>query len=325
MSGRRGDAWRALLQERRAEALRVRDELEATRAHRPAVDIALSIYERDRSTLANLLAGAVAFRMFLWAVPFALALVTLAGIVAVDSSGEGTGVFSHLAIGGEFAENLRDVGREQWVNQASALVIGVVGAMWTSRGLLRALRISHAAVWGLGRVTARPNPVRAGAVLIAVVSALLLTVGVAAGLREAAPLAGLLVTLSVIVVLVVAWLLISWRLPHPVGLPLRALLPGAVLVGTGVQVLHLLTVYLLVEQADRAQSTYGALGVAVTLLLWFFLLARLFVGGTVVNAVLWEHEAAGKVGLRILGLRMFGRRPGDQPRDAAPGGGAPAA
>lgn len=328
MSGRRTDRWRALLEHRKADVLRLQEELEATRDGRPAVDIGLSIYERDRAVLANLLAGAVAFRMFLWAIPFALALVTLAGMVAIDSRGEGTGIFSHLAIGGEIAESLRDVGRERWVSQAWALVIGLVGAMWTSRGLLRALRITHSSIWGMGRAIPRPNPLRSGLTLIGVVSGLLLAVGVAAGLRKEVPLVGLVVTLATFFVLMVAWLVISWHMPHPRGLPLRALLPGAVVVGAGVQLLHLLTVYVLVGQADRAQSTYGAIGAAVTLLLWFFLLARLFVAGAVVNVVLWQHETAGKVGLRVLGWRLFGRRPGDRPRGpraAAPDGGDAAA
>ena len=328
MSGRRADLWRARLEHRRADVLRLQEELEATRDGRPAVDIGLSIYERDRAVLANLLAGAVAFRMFLWSVPFALVLVTLAGMVAVDSSGEGTGIFAHLAIGGEMAESLREVGRERWVSQAWALAIGLVGALWTSRGLLRALRITHSAVWGMGRAIPRTNPLQSGLTLIGVVSGLLLAVGVAAGLREEVPLVGLAVTLGTFFILMVAWLVVSWHLPHPRGLPLRALLPGAVIVGAGVQLLHLATVYILIGQADRAQSTYGAIGVAVTLLLWFFLLARLFVAGAVVNVVLWEHEAAGKVGLRVLGWRLFGRRPGDRsrgPRAAAPGGGDAAA
>jgi uncharacterized BrkB/YihY/UPF0761 family membrane protein len=264
--------------------------------------------------------------MFLWAVPFALALVTLGGIIAVDGSGEGTGVLAHLAIGGEFAESLREVGRERWVSQAWAFAIGAVGAMWTSRGLLRALRITHSWVWGLGPVAPRTGPVRAGLSLIGLVCGLLIAVGIAAGLRDAVPMVGLAATLGIVLILIAAWLVISWHLPRPRGLPLRALLPGAVVVGTGVQALHLVTVYVLVGQADRAESTYGVLGVAVTLLVWFFLFARLFVAGVVINAVLWEHETAGKVGLRVLGLRLFGRRPGDSPRDAAPtapGGGAP--
>jgi uncharacterized BrkB/YihY/UPF0761 family membrane protein len=328
VSGRRTELWRARLEHRKADVLRLQEELEATRDSRPAVDIGLSIHERDRAVLANLLAGAVAFRMFLWAIPFALALVTLAGMVAIDSSGEGTGIFSHLAIGGEIAGSLRDVGRERWVSQAWALVIGLVGAMWASRGLLRALRITHSSIWGTGRAIPRPNPLRSGLALMGVVSGLLLAVGVAAGLRKELPLVGLVVTLGTFFVLMVAWLVISWHMPHPRGLPLRALVPGAVVVGAGVQLLHLLTVYVLIGQADRAESTYGAIGVAVTLLLWFFLLARLFVAGAVVNAVLWEHETAGKVGLRVLGWRLFGRRPGDRPRGpraAAPGGGDAAA
>ena len=296
------------------EAAAWESDLERSRPQRPLIDMALSFYERDRASLGALLSGALAFRMFVWSVPFALALVTVVGLLV---RGDGN-LFDHLAIGGELAESLSEVGRERWTSQVWALGIGLVGSVWTSRGLLRALRLTHATVWGLGRVRPRVNPLRAALALIGLITSVIAILGVAAWLRGSEPVFGMVVTLGVVVVLACIWLVVSHRLPHPADLPVRALVPGAVLFAVGFQLMHLLTVFLLVPQADRAQSVYGAIGVAVVLLLWFFLLARLIASAAVLNAVLWEHERAGKVGLRVLGFRMFGRRPGDRPVPAEP-------
>ena len=59
----------------------------------------------------------------------------------------------------------------------------------------------------------------------------------------------------------------------------------------GVQGLHLFTVYYLAGRAERAASLYGAIGAALTLLLWLYIVARLMVGGAILNATLaGEHD-----------------------------------
>ncbi len=54
----------------------------------------------------------------------------------------------------------------------------------------------------------------------------------------------------------------------------------------GVQGLHLFTAYYLADRADRATSVYGAIGAALVILLWLFIMARLIIGGAVLNAEL---------------------------------------
>jgi uncharacterized BrkB/YihY/UPF0761 family membrane protein len=78
---------------------------------------------------------------------------------------------------------------------------------------------------------------------------------------------------------------LSEVLPHR-DVPRRALVPGAVLVAVGVQGLHLFTAYYLAGSADRATSVYGAIGAALVILLWLFIMARLIIGGAVLNAEL---------------------------------------
>jgi membrane protein len=81
------------------------------------------------------------------------------------------------------------------------------------------------------------------------------------------------------------WLLISTRLPHR-DATWRDLVPGAIGFGLGVEVLHVVTAYVIAPQASSKQGTYGALGVAAALLLGLFLISRLVVATAVVNATL---------------------------------------
>jgi uncharacterized BrkB/YihY/UPF0761 family membrane protein len=121
---------------------------------------------------------------------------------------------------------------------------------------------------------------------------------VAARLREADGATGLLATLLVGLIYAGVWLVVSSHLPRRPG-PLRELVPGAVLFAVGMEAIHLFTAYYLVDRAERAQSTYGAIGAALVALLWLYVVSRLIVGSAVVNAELARHaqarrEAAGE-------------------------------
>ncbi|HMM49246.1 MAG TPA: YhjD/YihY/BrkB family envelope integrity protein [Miltoncostaeaceae bacterium] len=302
------------------------DQLEGERDHRPGVDIALSLWEGDRTSYANLLSAALAFRLFLWATPLTLLLVTLTSLGVFGNDGSGTGIFAHLSMARELAEGLSDVSRERWTSHLWAAGIGLVGTLWTSRGVLRALRVTHLSVWGLPMRRSGTNPLRSAVTLLLVACGVLTGLVLVAIVEQSLPWLILILEPATLLALSLTWWAISLRFPHPEGLPARSLLPGALLVGVGVELLQAFTFFYLVDQADRAESTYGAIGVAITVLLWFFLLARLFVSATVLNAVLWEREQAGKVGGRILGFRLFGRQPGDRPTGgpSAKGGPPPA-
>ena len=67
-------------------------------------------------------------------------------------------------------------------------------------------------------------------------------------------------------------------------------LPGAILVAVGSQLVHLLVVLYLAPRLGRSSELYGALGAATVILLWLYLEARLVVGGSSLNAALWERR-----------------------------------
>ena len=111
----------------------------------------------------------------------------------------------------------------------------------------------------------------------------------AAARRQSGP-GGLLATLVTTVPYAALWLLVAMHLPHR-DAPWRALIPGSLLFGFGIEVLHLVTVYFIGPFAGNKQGTYGSLGLAAALLLELFLLSRLAVGTAVVNATLWARRS----------------------------------
>ena len=81
----------------------------------------------------------------------------------------------------------------------------------------------------------------------------------------------------------------SLRLPHGEA-SWRDLVPGALLFAVGVEGVHLVTAYFIAPQAADKQGTYGALGIAASLLLGLFLISRLVIAAAVTNATLWKRH-----------------------------------
>jgi len=72
--------------------------------------------------------------------------------------------------------------------------------------------------------------------------------------------------------------------------PASALVPGALLMAVGADVLQLLTTYWIGHLVARKTSTYGAVGIALAVLLWVYVLGRIVVGSAGLNAALWYRR-----------------------------------
>jgi uncharacterized BrkB/YihY/UPF0761 family membrane protein len=70
-----------------------------------------------------------------------------------------------------------------------------------------------------------------------------------------------------------------------------ALLPGAVIVALGIEALHLFAALYLAPRLGRSSELYGSLGAATVILLWLYIIARLFTFSAFLNAQLWERRA----------------------------------
>jgi uncharacterized BrkB/YihY/UPF0761 family membrane protein len=276
----------ALVEYSRRRADDARAWAEEARGRSPVVSRAFDVAERDRDHLGGLLAGAVAYRLFLWLLPFSLLLVGLLGAITDLDEGAVEDVGDDIGLQGALTEVITEGARQSgwWI----AVVIGLFGTAYAGLGAVRALRISHAAAWGM-RPPRAANPVNGSLILAAMGFGLIGMTAVIGWLRARSGVGGVIASLAVVGLYFTAWLRISVHLPRR-PTPTRALVPGALIVAVGVEGLHLFTAYYLAGQAERVASVYGTIGMALTLLLWLFILARLMVGGAMVNAELWSRR-----------------------------------
>jgi uncharacterized BrkB/YihY/UPF0761 family membrane protein len=276
--------WNAALQARRA-ALEERAAVERTR--HGSLDAVFEIVDRDVELGGGIIASALAYRLFIWLLP--LALVAVAGLGFAADAAEQTPkeAVDELGLAGIVSSSVASAaqGPGRWY----ALLIGIPILVYATRSVLRALIGAHRLLWTDARQRA-PKPTIVATLRLL---ALLLLVGVASvfasAVRASDEIGGVLTTAFVAIPYGAIWLLVSLRLPHR-DAPWTALVPGAVLLALGVEALHVFTAYFLAPYALSKQGTYGALGVAATLLLALFLVSRLVVAAAVVNATLWERR-----------------------------------
>ena len=88
-------------------------------------------------------------------------------------------------------------------------------------------------------------------------------------------------------------LVAMWLLPHR-ATDVRELLPGALLVTAGHQLVQIAVIFYfaprLGRSVGRSEEIYGAFGTAATMLVWLYVLSRLVTGAAFLNATLWARR-----------------------------------
>jgi uncharacterized BrkB/YihY/UPF0761 family membrane protein len=268
----------------RAERLGARAQDE--RRRHPSVDAVFDMVDRDGEVGGGIMAGALAYRLFIWLLPLALVVVAGLGIAADGADRSPQETAGSLGLKGLVSSSVASAakGSGRWY----ALGVGIPILVYATRSVLRALIGAHRLVWGETR-TAVSKATFAGSLRLL---GLLLCIAVVSALASAARAwstgPGVLVTLAMLVPYAGLWLLITLRLPHR-DAHWTALIPGALLFAVGVETIHAIAAYLLAPYAIAKQGTYGALGAAAAILLALFVLSRLMIAAAVVNATLWER------------------------------------
>ncbi len=130
---------------------------------------------------------------------------------------------------------------------------------------------------------------RAAGMLVLIVTFALAVSALIGKLRGDSFVLGLVASILWILLPVAVWLFVSWHMPHAPDAPWTAFIPGAVVFGVGLEALHLVTVYWIARDLEHKTSTYGAIGFALALLLWAYLLGRLVTTSAVINETLWSR------------------------------------
>ena len=269
----------------RAEQLAARAQVE--RRRHASVDATFDMVDRDADVAGGIIAGALAYRLFIWLLPFALVVVAGLGIAADSASQSPEDTAEAIGLEGLITKSI--AGAADSPNRWYALAIGIPVLLYTTSSLLRVLIGAHRLVWTDDR-SAVPRPTPGATLVLLVVLLSFLTVSAfASSIRSWSEPLGVLSTAAVALPYAGLWLLVSDRLPHR-GVAWTALLPGALLFGVGLELLHAVTAYVIEPWAVAKEGTYGALGAAAALLFGLFLLSRLIVAAAIVNATLWERS-----------------------------------
>ena len=237
-----------------------------------------------------MLAAALAFRCFLFLVPYTLVLVELAGFVFGGLSSATPLEIAHSAgVTGLIAKSLSDATMASALTRVVTLVSALVITLWTTRSLLRVLFIVHELMWRLPVVTPHISVRRIGAV-VGGFTAFSLIIGVLHRYQVGSVIGFLLYLVFALVVPFGIWMGLSMTMPRPADAPWTAVVPGAIVVAIGACALQLATVYWLTWEIERKSSAYGSLGVALAMLAWAYLLGRLLTASIALNSTLWHRN-----------------------------------
>ncbi|HET9248829.1 MAG TPA: YhjD/YihY/BrkB family envelope integrity protein, partial [Actinomycetota bacterium] len=288
----RDEASRILRARRSAEEIqdRARTEFERARERHVSVRLAVEAFESDRRRAGGLLAGGLAYRVFLWQIPLALFLVSALGLVT-ELSGDDpadlarqTGMTAALA--GSIAQAVAASESARWW----LLLLGASLTIWAGRGVYRGLILIGELAWearGRRGSSLKGSLAVTGVGLVAIaLQAFLPKVGESLG----AP--GVVRFILGIVLASALSFVALWMLPRA-NAPWTAVVPGAVLFGVGVRLLGLATSTYFAYRLDHSGDLYGSLGIAIVMMLFLFLLARLFVATQFLNATLYRRRSTG--------------------------------
>ena len=262
--------------------------VEAARPRHATVDLGFRLFERDSSIGGGLLAGALAYRLFVLLLPTALLFVSGLGLYAGAADKSTSEAAREAGLHGVVASQVASSSSSdaRWL----VFLLMVPAVIYATATLYRALAIVHAIVWhGSGRgVHATPRGI---GLLFGALLATLAAAQIVGWIRRHDQLGGLAALAVYLVLAGGAWLLVSLELPHgDVRWP--SLLPGAALVGAGLLFVNVFNVYVTTRLVEGRADTYGALGIATALLLSLVIVGRLMVVSAELNALLARPERA---------------------------------
>ena len=270
-----------------ARAQRLAERAQSERSRHGSLDAAFEIADRDAEVGGNIIAGALAYRFFIWLLPLALVFVAGLGLGASAASDSPQQAANKLGLAGLVSNSVSSAATStaRWY----ALLIGIPLLLWATRSVLRALVVAHRLVWTEVRGSVPKVKVKDVFLFLALILVLFAFTAFASEVRSRTHGPGIIVTLLILIPYGVLWLLISMRLPHR-GASWTTLIPGALVFAIGAEALNAVAAFYLVPEAEHKQGTYGALGLAAALLLGLFMLSRIMVGSAVLNATLWERQ-----------------------------------
>ena len=252
------------------------------------------MWKHDTEVGGGLMAGALAFRLFLFLMPFVLFMLTALGTASEVAKRSSTDLASSVGISGLLAKGVANTASFTSGQKWTILFVSGYALIVASRSLVKTLVTSVCLAWKMPQVKMKSTS--AGLLFIAYFAVTTFLTTWIDRLQSSAPAPG---TALLIVWLAIPFLSILWlmaKLPHK-NAPVWALIPGAMVTSIGFEVMHMFTVFWIAPSATSKTETYGVIGLSLATLAWCYLAGRLVVGSTVLNAALWKRHEENNPGL----------------------------
>jgi uncharacterized BrkB/YihY/UPF0761 family membrane protein len=253
--------------------------------------IATVAARRHASSNGSVVAGYLAYRLFLLLLPLGAIIVALAGF---DRSASET-TSDHLRLGEAIAKTIAQAGQDAQRSRLPLLITGLVAFVIAAWGFLGALQFTSASAW---QIPTRKFPGK-GRVFVRLAGSLLvfgIVLYVSMLVRRLGLLAGLAGSLANTLGVFVGFMGLGWILPRRCK-EWFWLLPGAAFSTAGYVLLQAVAVFYLPGKLASASATYGAFGIALTILFYLFLVGVLLWAMLLVDAVVWEERRDDPPGL----------------------------
>jgi uncharacterized BrkB/YihY/UPF0761 family membrane protein len=285
-----GDAAEHLTRRQRLRAAsdRARGIIEEKRETSATVSLAFDAFGHDTEAGGPVLAAALGFRVFLFIVPYVGFFLIVLGFIgdAFDRSPEE--MFQTRGIAALTAKGISTGHDLSTWTRITAFVLVTYALFLSARSFVKVLRIVHMLVWRT-RPTRLLHTTRATLVFIATVTVSLGISGVIDVLTNRVVVGGVVALVLYILVPFGLWWGVSWWLPHG-ECDILGLVPGAVVFAVGVEILHVFTVVWFPHSLESKSEIYGAIGIALALLFWAYLLGRLMTFAAALNVALWRRR-----------------------------------
>lgn len=274
----------------REKIINVLRQLEGMRSRSRVVETGFRMLERDARIAGGVLGGGLAYRLFFWSLALSVLVVGGLGFAQPTDVQQAA---QNASLGDSFATVIGNAAAQSEASRWWLLATGIVLVIWFAFTLLRALRLVQASAWQVRSGKSLPRPLNlltfiSVPLVFVVVSAL---TGVTANLLG--PFSGIVAFIfGTAIIAALLTLGMSWLPSAPV--PLRAHLPGAIVLALVIQVLGAVGEYFIAEELASSEALYGVLGLAGTMLFVLYVIGRTVVWSCELNAVTWDvwHQPA---------------------------------
>ncbi len=250
-----------------------------------------AVWFRAGQVRAPQLVAAITLRFLTSLLPLLLAVVSITGLIASGNANVGTRILDQFKLTDPTVRGAFQRALDTASNTAGrALVISILGSLFTGLGVVQAVASACDAVWQvparglIDKLLGVPWLI-AGVVLFATSAAATQLVQVL-NIAILAPMAALLGSSLAGTLLV----LVTHRMLTNVQIRTRHHLPGATIAGIALAVFQLIGATIVTRLLAKADSVYGTLAGIFALITVLSLFGYIIVYGAVVNVVIWESK-----------------------------------